>query len=83
MDEKELDKISKEIARIFKKNKWTWAIRKGLHIPNSKEIKENILSTIKDIGKNDSWISCGRLRIERDYNGYDILIEGEEFHIDD
>ena len=83
MDDKELNKISKNIAKIFKTNKWTWAIRKGLNIPTAKEVKESILSLIEDVKKEESWVSNGRLRVEKEDNGYDILVEADEFHIDD
>ena len=82
MNKKELDKVSKSIEKIFKKNKWVWYVSEKVKIPNCEDIKETLIMLMQQSKKSKNWVSTGRLRVEY-YQGYDILIEGGEFHIDE
>ena len=69
----EINKISKDIAKIFEQQKWKWCCRKEKKIPNWLDIKKHILNIIKQ--KPKQCISCGRIRIENDEYTWNILLE--------
>ena len=77
----DIDKACIEIAKIFKVFKWSWynVSNNSVYVPKKSDIKEHILyliSELKTKNKGTTWISSGRIRVERDEDyKYTIMID--------